>query len=454
MEAAYSQVGSGLFAMVGRYFLLRREDRRIMVTAGAAAAIAAAFNAPLAGTFYGFELIHGSYSGRLLAPVTAASLAGVLVVRVLGSDLPLFQISGPFDIPNAYHLLFGFVGLLAAGLGIFTMKCATWVEWVFRAAKIPVWLRPALGGAALSVLALGTPQVLGGGHGAIEWHLEAHWTALPLLLLLSGKIFASSVSLGAGFRGGLFSSSLFLGCLLGALVVEVMLNFAPEFLAYRSAFMLVGMGAVGAAIIGAPFTMVLLVLETTGDFPVTLGVIVGVVVASTIVRLTFGYSFSTWRFHLRGLPLRGGQDVGWISDMTASKVMRIDVRTVPLNLPLAELRLQVPLGSAKWLFALDSHGQYAGMIDVVAAHDPDLLDLTDSLLAADLVSGEKTFVLPSANIRTILRAFTQARVETMPVLRATNDRQVIGSVSEAFCLKRYAQELERRRHDELGMPLV
>lgn len=454
MEAAYSQVGAGLFATVGRYLLLRREDRRIMVTAGAAAAIAAAFNAPLAGTFYGFELIHGSYSGRLLAPVTAASLAGVLVVRVLGSDLPLFQISGPFDIPNAYYLLFGFVGLLAAGLGIFTMKCATWVEWVFRAAKTPVWLRPALGGAALSVLTLGTPQVLGSGHGAIEWHLEAHWTALPLLLLLSGKVFASSVSLGAGFRGGLFSSSLFLGCLLGALLVEVMLNFAPEFLAYRTAFMLVGMGAVGAAIIGAPFTMVLLVLETTGDFPVTLGVIVGVVVASTIVRLTFGYSFSTWRFHLRGLPLRGGQDVGWISDMTASKVMRIDVRTVPLNLPLAELRLQVPLGSAKWLFAVDSHGKYAGMIDVVAAHDPDLLDLTESLLAADLVSGEKTFVLPSANIRTILRAFTQARVETMPVLRATNDRQVIGSVSEAFCLKRYAQELERRRHDELGMPLV
>lgn len=454
MEAAYSQVGSGVFSTVGHFFQLRREDQRIMVTAGAAAAIAAAFNAPLAGTFYGFELIHGSYSGRLLAPVTAASLAGVMVVRVLGSSLPLFQIAGPFDIPNIYYLLFALIGLLAAGLGILTMKCATWVEWAFRGAKIPVWARPALGGVVLSLLALASPQVLGSGHGAIELHLEDRWAALPLAILLAGKVMASSVSLGAGFRGGLFSSSLFLGCLLGALSVEALTLYDPVFLTDRTAFMLVGMGAVGAAIIGAPFTMVLLVLESTGDFPVTLGVIIGVVVASTVVRLTFGYSFSTWRFHLRGLPLRGGQDIGWVSEMTAAKLMRTDVRSIPLNLSLSDLRAQVPLGSAKWLFAIDRQGHYAGMIDVASVHDPELLDLTESLLAADLVAGHQSFVLPDNEIRTILRVFTKARAETLPVVRSREDRHVIGSVSEAFCLKRYAQELERRRHDELGMPQV
>jgi CIC family chloride channel protein len=123
-------------------------------------------------------------------------------------------------------------------------------------------------------------------------------------------------------------------------------------------------------------------------------------------------------------------------------------------LPLAELRAQVPLGSAKWLFAVDRQGHYAGMIDVASAHDPELLDLTESLVAADLVSGHQSFVLPDNDIRTILRVFTKARAETLPVVRSREDRQVIGSVSEAFCLKRYAQELERRRHDELGMPQV
>ena len=94
------------------------------------------------------------------------------------------------------------------------------------------------------------------------------------------------------------------------------------------------------------------------------------------------------------------------------------------------------------------------MIDVAAAHDPDLLDLTETLLAVDLVAGHQSYVLPADNIRAILGAFTQAQAETLPVVRSRTDRQVIGSVSEAFCLKRYAQELERRRHDELGMPQV
>lgn len=425
-----------------------------MVTAGAAAAIAAAFNAPLAGTFYGFELIHGSYSGRLLAPVTAASLAGVLVARLFGSGLPLFQIAGPFFIPNGYYPLFAAVGVLAAGLGILTMKCATWVEWALRGASVPQWARPALGGAVLSLFALVSPQVLGSGHGAIEWHLQQNWAALPLGLLLVGKVAASSVSLGAGFRGGLFSGSLFLGCLLGALFIQALGIYDPIFLADRTAFVLVGMGAVGAAIIGAPLTMVLLVLESTGDFPVTLGVIIGVVVASTVVRLTFGYSFSTWRFHLRGLPLRGGHDIGWTADMTAASLMRTDAHTVPLNMPLSDLRVQVPLGSVKWLFAVDKRHFYSGMIDVAAIHDPDLSEMTETLLAADLVAGPPRFILPTQNVQSILTAFTQARAETLPVVRSAEDRQVIGSVSEAFCLKRYAQELERRRHDELGMPQI
>ncbi|MGV8985678.1 MAG: chloride channel protein [Cypionkella sp.] len=452
MEAAYSQLGSGMFSTVGQYFLLRREDQRIMVTAGAAAAIAAAFNAPLAGAFYGFELIHGSYNSRLLAPVTAASLAGVMVVRLLGSGLPLFQVAGPFVIPNSFYLLFALLGVLAAGLGVLTMKSATWVEALLRKAKIPAWLRPTLGGAALSVLALGSPQVLGSGHGAIEWHLENHWAALPLAILLIGKAAASAVSLGAGFRGGLFSSSLFIGCLLGALAVQALGMIDPAFLQARTAFVLVGMGAVGAAIIGAPFTMVFLVLEATGDFLVTLGVLVGVVVASTVVRLTFGYSFSTWRFHLRGLPLKGGHDIGWSADMTAARLMRADAKTIPLNLPLSDLKARFPLGSAKWLFATDNRGRYAGIIDVAGAYDPELNDMSDSLLVADMATGQGSFILPGDDINMILSIFSGARAETLPVLANRVDRQVVGSLSEAFCLRRYSQELEHRRRDELGMP--
>ncbi len=422
-----------------------------MVTAGAAAAIAAAFNAPLAGAFYGFELVHGSYTSRLLAPVTAAALAAVLMVRTVGTDDPLFAITGSFVLPHVYYLLFALLGALAAGLGILTMKAATWVERLMRALRLPTWARPTIGGLVLSALALGSPQMLGSGHGAIEWHLETTNTALVLGLLLLGKVLASAASLGAGFRGGLFSSSLFLGALLGAFFVQLFGHANPWLFPERTPFMLVGMGATGAAIIGAPFTMVFLVLELTGDFLITLGVLVGVLVSSTVVRLTFGYSFSTWRFHLRGLPLRGGHDIGWISDLTASRLMRSDLRRVPVTMPLTELREAVPLGSKKWLFSVKADGSYAGMIDVASLHDPEITELADSLLAADLTISRGAFLLPGDDIRAVLRKFADAQAETLPVLRSAADPQILGALSEAYCLKRYTQELERQRQSDLGM---
>ncbi len=451
MEAGYSQLGAGIFSVVGRYFHLRREDQRMMVTAGAAAAISAAFNAPLAGAFYGFELIHGSYTTRALAPVTAASLAGALVVRLLGTDQPLFEVAGRFVIPHWYYLLFGLLGIAAAGLGILTMKSATWIERLLRATRLPTWLRPAAGGVILSLIALGSPQVLGSGHGAIQWHLDTQWTFTALALLLMGKLVASAVSLGAGYRGGLFSSSLFLGALLGATFVQAIDLALPSLVDQRTVFMLVGMGSVGAAIIGAPFTMVFLVLEATGSFPVTLGMLVGVVLAATIVRLTFGYSFSTWRFHLRGLPLRGGHDIGWIAGLTAGRLMRSDAKTVPAGMTLAGLRQTVPLGSRKWAFAVDDTGRYVGMIDIAAAHDHDLDDVAANLIAADLATGRSSYMLPGDNIRTILQQFGDAQAETLPVLSSEAEPRILGYLTEAFCLKRYAQELERRRRDELGM---
>lgn len=454
MEAGYSQLGAGIFAVLGQHYHLRREDQRLMVTAGAAAAIAAAFNAPLAGAFYGYELVHGSYSARGLAPVAVAVLAATMTTRLMGSDLPLFQTDQAFLILNYDYILFAVLGALAAGLGILTMRMVTWVERVLRRLPLPAWTRPAIGGAGLSVLALISPQVLGSGHGAIELHLDQAWPLWALVALLAGKVAGSALSLGAGFRGGLFSSSLFLGALLGEVFGTVLGLIDPADFAQRTAFMLVGMGAVGTAIIGAPFTMTLLVLESTGDFPITMGVLVGVIIASTLVRMTFGYSFSTWRFHLRGLRVRGGQDIGWIGALTAGRMLRADARVVDQRMTLAALRQVTPMGSRKYLFVADGEGRFTGLIDVVALHDPDLNDVAADTVAADLATGAEVYVLPGADITAVLETFAQVRTEVLPVLSSPTERRVLGYLTEAWCLKRYAQELERRRSDELGVPGV
>jgi len=450
MEAGYTQFGSGLFSAIAGYFRLRRADHRVFVTAGSAAAIAAAFNAPLAGAFYGFELILGSYTPSTIASVGAAALCGSLSQQFIAGPQPLFDIQTgvPLDIHS--YALFGLMGVLAAGIGILAMMAVTWTERGLKNSPIPDWLRPCTGGVALSAIAWFFPQVLGSGHGAIEYYLHTPMYLFPLVLLLIAKLLASAISVGSGFRGGLFSSSLFLGCLFGGVFAKCVALFAPHFAVQYVAFLLVGMGAVAAAIIGAPLTMVFLVLESTNDYPVTVGVIVSVIASSTIVRLTFGYSFSTWRFHVRGLGLRGAYDVGWISDLTVGRMMRSDPKLVPTTMPLKALREKYPPGAAKRVFAVGPDGHYAGWIDMAAIHDSQLDEDVEAGVVADMVQQRDSYLLPNDNVRTALARFDESQSETLPVLSARADPRVIGYVTEAYAFKRYAQELERRRSAELG----
>jgi CIC family chloride channel protein len=450
MEAGYTQFGSGLFSSIAGYFRLRRADHRVFVTAGSAAAIAAAFNAPLAGVFYGYELILGSYTPVSLASVVAAAVCGTLSQQLIAGPQPLFAVEAGVPLDIRSYALFGLMGILAAGIGIFAMMAVTWTERGLKNSQIPDWLRPCVGGIALSSIAWFFPQVLGSGHGAIEYYLHTTVALLPLALLLMAKLFASAISVGSGFRGGLFSSSLFIGCLFGGVFAKCVAFFEPHFTVQYVAFLLVGMGAVAAAIIGAPLTMVFLVLESTNDFPVTVGVIVSVIASATIVRLTFGYSFSTWRFHVRGLGLRGAYDVGWISDLTVGRMMRSDPKIVPTTLPLKELREKYPPGAAKRVFAVGPDGHYAGWIDMAVVHDTQLDDDLDAGVVADMVQQRDNYLLPNDNVRTALARFEESQSETLPVLSARADPRVIGYVTEAYAFKRYAQEMERRRSAELG----
>jgi chloride channel protein, CIC family len=449
LEAAYTQLGSGFASHIGQVLRSRRNDLRTLVGCGAAAAIAAAFNAPLAGAFYAFELVIGSYSSAVLAPVTVAALAGTFAAQWTFGPQPLFLVSQPIAIGGWDYVLFGVMGIVAAGVGIATMLSVTWVERSIRRYAIPVWLRPVIGGLAVGFLGFFRPQVLGSGHGAIQLVIANHFAATVLLILLVAKALASAISVGSGFRGGLFSSSLFLGSLFGSAVGAIFIRLLPGLPIDQMAYTLVGMGSVAAAIVGAPVTMILLILELTANFYVAVGVTVGVIVASIIVRLTFGYSFATWRFHVRGVPIRSASDIGWIRDLTVGKLMRRDVHTVSEDLPLADLRRQFPLGGTKRVFLLDKDGNYAGLVITADAHNPDLDERYADMKAGDLRQGQTQFLLPHENVRVALDRFVNAEMEALPVLASARDPKVIGFMTEAYALRRYNQELERARGDDL-----
>ncbi len=444
LEAAYTQMGSALASRLARLLRLRRDDVRTLVGCGAAGAIGAAFNAPLAGAFYAFELIIGSYTLQTLAPVGIAALTGVLVVRaILGSE-PIFVLWHPVILSAQDYAAFFGLGLAAAALGIAVMKGVTSTEALFRSQAVPRWARPALGGLLLGIVALAFPEVLGSGHGGILHLLHSGFPLAYLAGLLVARCIGSAVSIGSGFRGGMFSASLFLGSLFGSVVGLGLARIDPHLAIDPLAYTLVGMGAVAAAIVGAPVTMIMLVLETTGDFSVTIGVMVAVVTAAFAVRHWFGYSFATWRFHLRGLKIRSPEDVGWINELLVGPMMRRDPPVIAADLPLDELRRRFPAGSTRAVFVVDEQGRLCGLVDPLEASAPENAG-EDKRVASLLTDTPVPFLLPGDNLRTALDRFSRAAQEMLPVIDDPESRRVIGYLSEAYALRRYASELERHR---------
>jgi CIC family chloride channel protein len=452
LEAAYTQLGAALASRLGRATGLRRDDIRTLVGCGAAGAIAAAFNAPLTGAFYAFELIIGSYTLQALAPVGIAALTGALVVRGLIGSTPIFVVWHEITISASDYPVFFVLGLASAGLGILVMKGVTSTEALFRRLAVPRCARPALGGVLIGGIALPFPQILGSGHGGIMHVLHSGFDLPFLAGLIIAKIVASAVSIGSGFRGGLFSTSLFLGSLFGSLCGEALARFGPQLHPDPLVYTLVGMGAVAAAIVGAPMTMIMIVLETTGDFVATIGVMVGVVTAAIAVRHWFGYSFATWRFHLRGLTIHSPEDVGWINELLVGPMMRRDPAVIAADLPIKELRQRFPAGSTRHVFVVDDRGAFCGIID------PGEAGLSNGAEAAgtvgELLTQPAPFLLPGDNLRSALDRFSQAAKETLPVINNIKDRRIIGYMSEAYALRRYAHELERHRsgrQDDAGI---
>jgi chloride channel protein, CIC family len=449
LEAGYAQIGAGLASYLGVRSRLRRQDLRVLVGCGAGGAIAAAFGAPLTGAFYAFELIIGAYSLANAIPVFAATLAASLTTQaIIGAP---YDITAPAVAPLTFPdfgALIG-LGLVAAAVGVGAMRVAALIERAFRWVIRWRLIRPIVGGLMVGSMALYTPQVLGAGHGALR--LDFYWplSAKELAILIALKLLACLVSLASGFRGGLFFASLFVGSLLGKLYSIGVDMLAPSMGLETTACVLVGMSALSAAIVGGPLTMTFLVLESTGNLGVAGGALAASIATTLAVRATFGYSFTTWRLHLRGETIRGGQDVGWLRDLTVGRMM---VRSPPVfsaDRPVRAFREAYPVGSANVVVAIGEDGRYKGLIHVAEAHALPLENGDDGGPVSAVAHAPATVLHLDQDIGAALEAFEAAHADTLAVTARGTD-QVLGTLGEAYAARRYAQETNLAMKGVLG----
>jgi chloride channel protein, CIC family len=447
LEAGYTQFASGVASVIGRAFRLRRADMRVLVGCGSAAAIAGAFGAPLAGAFYAFELVIGTYSIASLAPVGIAALVGYLTARTFAPLTLGIEANAVADVTVHDVVIAAGVGLLAAMVGILLMRSVAACERLFTRMRIaPEW-RPMIGGSVVGLLAIITPQVMSSGHGAMHltgiFKLPIEMIALIFVL----KIVASIISLGSGFRGGLFFASLLLGALGGQLFATGFSAIVPGIHIDPDAYAIIGLSALSVSVIGGPLTMTFIALETTGDLWLTTAVLIAAIISMQVTREFFGYTFATWRFHLRGETIRSAADIGWIRDLSVGQMMRPDVRTTPAEGTISDFREAFPLGSTSQVVAVDEDGRYAGMVLVAEAHAADVA-AADSLRG--LLRHSDHMLLPQMSVQEAIAAFDRFEAEALPVVDSVERRQVVGLLSEAHALRRYSEASERQRRELLG----
>jgi chloride channel protein, CIC family len=440
-EGPIVQIGSALGSTLGQLTRVPESRLRILVACGAAGGISATFNAPIAGVFFGLELILRDFEAESFGVVVLASFVADIIGRaVFGSHpflpLPGFQLRSPLEYP-----LYIGLGLAAAVTGVVFIRVLYGAEdladrlWQGR----PEWLRPAAGGLLLGLLLLALPELYGVGYPPLEKAIGGGYVVWLLLLLLAGKIVATSLTIAIGGSGGVFAPSLFMGAMLGSAYGSGVHHLLPHVTAPAGTYGLVGMGAVFAASARAPITAVIIIFELTGDYRIILPLMFAIALASGTSRLLSRDTIYTLKLRRRGIDVRRGREANLMQLLRVSDAMQPLPRHVDATTTLNEVIARLAAGTFDALPVVDGQGRYCGTLSsqqIEQAMRENALDAT----AGELAQG----VPPLAADQTLedaLAALLRAR-SGLPVVVA-GAQTPVGWLQDADVLRAYNTRLER-----------
>lgn len=297
-EGPIVQIGSALASSLGQWVRMPENRLRILVACGAAGGISATFNAPITGVFFGVELILREFSIEAIFTVMLSAMIADVIGRLFLGSAPFFtQLPAGLALPRTVdYLLVGVLAVVAALIGLAFKTLLYAVEelcdraWRHR----PEWARPAVGGVVLGLLLLAVPQLYGVGYPVMYQALAGQYALWFLAILAAGKMVATSLTIGIGGSGGVFAPSLFVGATSGMAFGEVAGELFGPAAGQPALYAIVGMGAVFASAARGPLTALASVVEMTGDFSLTLPVMLGVAVSTTVSRaLSYGTIYTT-----------------------------------------------------------------------------------------------------------------------------------------------------------------
>ncbi len=445
-EGPIAVIGGTIGSQFGKLFKMGGDRIKVLVACGAAAGVAATFNAPLAGVFFAAEivLLSSFELASFTSIVIASGMATVVSRALLGNEAelaaPAYLLQSPWEL--LLYLLLGLViGFLASGFIDLHFRIKDLIDGI----RLPRLTKPVLGGLLVGLIGIGLPQIYGNGYEFMSTVLAGQQPLLLLLALILVKAVATSITLNSGLPGGMFAPCLYLGAVTGGAFGLLCMQLFPDANLAPGAYALVGMGAFLSAATHAPMTSIFLLFEITDSYEVIIPIMLACVIGTSIARHFKKESLETAELVRDGIDLEAGKERNIMKALRVEEVMSRNVETVPENMTLGEFAKFTASTRHTNFPLVDSQGDLTGIISVQdfmgVVFEPELMDL---VVVKELATLDVITAHADEDLDTAMRKIGYRNIEQLPVVDRTNHDRLLGIISRRDMVSAYNRALMAR----------
>ncbi len=449
-EGPIVHIGASVGSSLAQIIKLTPEWRRVFLACGAAAGIAATFNAPMAGMLFAAEIILVDFQVGYLSHIAISSITATVVSYHFLGILPAFHVP-KYTLASYYEIpLYVVLGILAGFLSIAFIRLAGRVEDGFKGLRIPVFIRPAIGGLAVGLIALKVPHVLGVGYESVHLVFTAKAALGLMLLIIVFKLLATCLSIGSGLSGGILAPSLVLGSMLGGVFGIISEALFPGMVAPFPAYALVGMGAMVSGSTLAPITAIFTIFELTYDFQIILPLMTSCIASLVIVQSIQGHSIYDEKLIKKGLKILRGRHINILRSMRVGDYMDKGFESVMESTPLGEIIHRMEGSKYPHFLVFNEERELVGMLSVSDLRPimEEMKDLSDIVVAGEIMTREVETIGAFDNFETAFNVFEGKQISTLPVVSRNNPKKVMGILRKSALLLAYNQKV--LKHDALA----
>jgi len=444
-EGPSVQVGAGIASVLARRIGLGPEKVKALIPVGASAAVAAAFNTPIAGVLFALEEIMGDMNAPVLGSVVLSSATAWIVLHLLLGDEPLFHVPAYQLVHGVEFAIYAVLGVLGGLVSVAFVKLLLGLRaWFLRRPKWTEWLQPVAGGILVGIMGWFVPESLGIGYQYVGQALNGNMALQAMALLMAMRVVGTAVCYASGNAGGIFGPALFIGAMLGGTVGSMAHTALPHHVAFAGAYALVGMGTAFAGIVRVPMTSVIMIFEVTRDYSIIVPLMISNLISFFISRQLQPEPIYEALSRQDGIHLPGVAAHAQRSSMRVSQAMRTDVPLIDREATIAEAHALIhslsvdswPVAEGRRLLGMITASQLESAVDD-GARFRTVSEIMTAPPEGHLDAETFPHIHPDHSLDVALERMGAAHLDSLPVVGRANVREILGVITLPDTLRAY-----------------